>query len=388
MKPASSFALMSLTAVFASFGAGNVDGLVDRAGTPATDGWLVVNEDNDHFFKLGDEWQTKEGLERYLDIVLKGPVTHFFMCVNGQRTSYDSKTWEPIWAGLNDIARKDTATAPDGTHDRWAVNAKKFFDAGIDPYEVWTKRCREKGASPWISMRMNDVHYLAESNYFRNTTFCRTRRDLRRVPESRKGGTDFALDFAQKEVRDYTYAQFCEIAGRWDADGIEMDWMRDPHCLRPGRERADAHCLTEFMRAARRETKRISAARGRPLKLSVRLPRSPAKALALGFDIDVWLRDGLVDLVVGSSSYLPDPDLPVADWMRFCREHNPSVPFLPCLDCCELRDAAAFRALAARYRAGGAKGLYLFNAPYVGALDSDGRKHGEDTFAVICAKGL
>ena len=118
MKPASSFALMSLTVAFASFGAGNVDGIVDRARTPATDGWRAVNEDNDHFFKLGDEWQTKEGLERYLDIVLKGHVTHFFMCVNGQRTSYDSKTWEPIWAGIDEPARKDTATAPDGTRDR------------------------------------------------------------------------------------------------------------------------------------------------------------------------------------------------------------------------------------------------------------------------------
>lgn len=353
-----------------------------------TDGWLVVNEDNDHFFKLGDEWQTREGLERYLDIVLKGPVTHFFMCVNGQRTSYDSKTWEPIWAGLNDLARKDTATASDGTHDRWAVNAKKFFDVGVDPYEVWTKRCRTKGVSPWISMRMNDVHYLTSSNYFRNTTFCRTRRELRRVPESQNGGADFALDFSHKEVRDYTFAQFCEVAGKWDADGIELDWMRDPHCLKPGRERADAHYLTEFMRAARRETERISAVRGRPLRLSVRLPRSPTKAIELGFEVEVWLRECLVDLVVGSSSYLPDPDLPVAEWMRFCREHNPDVPFLPCLDCCELRDAAAFRALAARYRADGAKGLYLFNAPYVGALDSDGRKHGEDTFAIVCAEGL
>ena len=120
----------------------------------------------------------------------------------------------------------------------------------------------------------------------------------------------------------------------------------------------------------------------------MRLPRSPQKAIELGFEVGVWLREGLVDLVVGASSYLPDPDLPVADWMRFCREHNPSVPFLPCLDCCELRDAAAFRVLAARYRAGGAKGLYLFNAPYVGALDSDGRKHGEDTFAIICEEGL
>ena len=92
-----------------------------------TDGWLVVNEDNDHFFKLSDEWQSREGLLRYLDIVLKGPVTHFFMCVNGQRTSYDSKTWEPIWAGLNDLARPDTATAPDGVIEAVECPNHPFF---------------------------------------------------------------------------------------------------------------------------------------------------------------------------------------------------------------------------------------------------------------------
>ena len=50
---------------------------------------------------------TREGLVRYLDDVLQGPVTHFVMCVDGRRTSYDSKTWEPIWKGVDEPARVD-----------------------------------------------------------------------------------------------------------------------------------------------------------------------------------------------------------------------------------------------------------------------------------------
>ena len=61
------------------------------------------------------------------------------LCVNGQRTSYDSKTWEPIWKGMDEPARTDTATATDGTHDRWAVNAWELFKQGIDPYSVLRK---------------------------------------------------------------------------------------------------------------------------------------------------------------------------------------------------------------------------------------------------------
>ena len=107
------------------------------AASPAP--WFVVNEDNDHFFKCDSSLMTERGLSDYVDYICRGKVTHVFFCVNGQRTSYDSKTWEPIWAGMNEKARPDTATKPDGTQDRWAVNAKKLFDAGIDPYAVWIR---------------------------------------------------------------------------------------------------------------------------------------------------------------------------------------------------------------------------------------------------------
>ena len=119
---------------------------------------LVVNEDNDHFFKLDPSYMTREGLRDYVDHVARGHVTHFFMCVSGQRASFDSKTVEPIWEGIgepcgdgqvaNGKARRDH-----GQSGLWAVNAKMLFDMGIDPYEVWTARCREKGVSPWVDRK-------------------------------------------------------------------------------------------------------------------------------------------------------------------------------------------------------------------------------------------
>ena len=368
---------------------------IGNAATAEDPGWLfgdkvplVVNEDNDHFFKMPPSWMNREGLVRYLDDVLQGPVTHFVMCVNGQRTSYDSKTWEPIWKGIDEPARQDTATRPDGTHDRWAVNAKALFDQGVDPYAVWIQRCREKGVRPWVSIRMNDCHWASVSNYFRNATFCRTRRDLWRNPDATGDWFDYCLDFRNRDVQDYTFAQIAEMLERWDVDGIEIDWMRSPLQLRKGHERTDAHCLTEFMRRVREKVRGVSAQRGRNIRLIVRLPRSPSLAVKAGYDADVWLREGLVDAIIGSSVFWPDPELPVAEWLTYIKAHNASVRFLPSIDCFQLPDAAHFRGMADCYYKGGAKGLYLFNAPYCGKYDTDGRPHDEDSFGIVCREGL
>ena len=44
---------------------------------------LIVNEDNDHFFKQDKSLMTVEALEAYIDEYAKGHVTHFFMCPSG-----------------------------------------------------------------------------------------------------------------------------------------------------------------------------------------------------------------------------------------------------------------------------------------------------------------
>ena len=340
--------------------------------------WFVVNEDNDHFFKCDASLMTERGLSDYVDYICRGKVTHVFFCVNGQRTSYDSKTWEPIWAGLDDQARPDTATRADGTHDRWAVNCKALFDAGIDPYAVWIRRCRERGVSPWLSMRMNDSHGMNIPNYFRGTTFCRTRRDLWISPDG-KTRYDCCLDFAKKDVRDYTMAHFRELAERYEADGIEMDWMRMGRNFRLGHEKEDGHYLTEFMAEARKVLDEIGSRRGRRIALGVRTCRDPDLALEkMGMAVAEWVKAGLVDLVVPSSFWAADPDIAVDKWIKMVSAADPSVRVLPCIDFITLRKGREtamtpemYRFVADKFYLAGAKGVYLFNLPYLGKHATD-----------------
>lgn len=349
---------------------------------------LAFNEDNDHFFKLDAKQMTRDGLVAYADRVMQGPMTHFVMCVNGQRTSYDSKTWEPIWTNL-DTDEALLPTGPNGTRDRWAVNAKALFDQGIDPYAVWCECCRRKGVSPWISMRMNDIHWMSKTNFFRNTTFCKTHPEYWRDRNAdRDDWNAFQLDYTHPEVRDYAFAQFQEVASRWDCDGVEMDWMRSGYHFPRGKARENAHVLTDFMRRARAEINRVSEARGRKIGLAVRVPRSVEACRETGYDVETWLREDLVDVIVGSSYLNADFDIPVAEWLALVRRLNPRVKFLPCADSVahpaksgreREMTAANYRAIADRFIRGGAEGVYLFNLQYL---------NGNGAFDTVCREGL
>ncbi len=333
---------------------------------------FVVNEDNDHYFKYDSSRMTKECLEEYVDGFSGGYVTHFFMCPSGQRPSYNTKApnWEPIWAGLNEPNTEGK------TNDIWCVNAKKLFDKGIDPYHVWIRRCHRNGISPWFSIRMNDLHSAWITNYFRNTTFFKTRLDLRltqvTTPASQAKWSwgYFALDFAKKEVRDYTFGLIKEQIANYDIDGYEMDFMRFCHYFTAGEERRLAHHMTALVRAVRAHADEVGRKRGRPIKISVRVPYCPQAARDRGLFAVEWAKEGLVDWIVAAGGSL-DFEIPLHAWYEelggtqtvvlpgndFQSNSYPHAPFVQTTR--ELHYGWANAMYAA-----GAKGLYLFNIPY------------------------
>ena len=257
--------------------------------------WLVINEDNDRYFKRADlpgniEKTTAEACEQYLDTVLDGgKVTHFFMCVCGQRASYDSKAWEPIWKGLDGVE----VNGSPATNNLWCINAKKMSDAGIDPYAIWTRRCREKGVSPWISMRMNDVHFCHVTNYFRTESFWTDHPELHiKRPEQKPSWNEHAFNYKYAKVRRHAFAMVDEILDRWDADGIELDWLRFPNNLTLGKEEELSHVLTDFMREVRKHADAAAKRRGHPVRIATRIPTVYAVARHLGFDPETWAREG------------------------------------------------------------------------------------------------
>lgn len=326
---------------------------------------LIINEDNDHYFKQPAERMTEASLQAYIDQFAGTRVTHFFMCPNGQRTSYRSSVHEAIWDDVGGLPPTNV----------WCVNAKLLHDRGIDPYKVWIARCRERRISPWLTMRMNDVHFVTVTNYFRNTEYWRNHPDLWRVPHAKSGNwTDYAFDYSKPEVREHHLALVRELLDRYDPDGLELDWMRFCYHLTPGKEREQADILTAFTRQVRELTDAAAARRGHAIRLSARVPSHPDAAAGLGMDGVAWAKQGLVDLLVASPFFSSsDYDIPVDLWRVRLGAAAANVPVVPAIDngtaafpgATRLdNDLALYRGWAAALHRRGAESFYLFNTVY------------------------
>lgn len=343
------------------------------------DGIVIFNEDNDRFFIYNQE-MSEEALDSHIDNIAGGNITHYFMCPNGQRTSYDSKVHEPIWAPIDG---KEPA-------EKWAVNCKLLRDRNIDPYSVWIRACRKRGISPWISMRMNDVHFATTPNCFRNQKFWRERPDLWRVPQKTlptKGDwNDYAFNYKHKEVRDFQLALVKELFERYDFDGFELDWMRFGKHLTPGKETAEACYITEFIREVKKISDAYASRRGHKIGISARVHVTPEIALKNGLDCAEWAREKLVDIIVPSCMYISgDFDISVSDWRKYLGADAKHVAVIPSTDngftpSFKVKRRPITLALlygwATAMRSNGADSLYVFNAFYQRKIVEEVRQHG------------
>jgi len=143
--------------------------------------------------------------------------------------------------------------------------------------------------------------------------------DLWRKPEYfRKGHPGYyarGLDYAHSEVRDHYKALVVETLERYDIDGLELDFMREPYLFSKGEEQAGSKVLTQWLREIRQLVDQSAARRGHPMKVCVRVPYRPETTLALGLDAPTWAKEGLVDLVVVAPRWgTLHFDMPLGKW--------------------------------------------------------------------------
>lgn len=259
-------------------------------------------------FKIDGSHSKAELIAAFQELVdrhARAKVPYLFLNVCYQRTIYESAAWDSYW----DVEHPERQVA-DWPRRMWLAHR-----AGVDPIAVCVDRCRETGIAPWMSVRMNDTHYITDST--KSSTF------WQQHPELRRDRANDGYDFAHKKVRDYYLALVEELFQRYDCDGVELDWMRFPYHFRRGHEDAGRKHLNEFMRRAKQLAVKATEKRGHPVKISARIPAVPEAALALGMDGVTWVREGLVDVLVLSGTWRPtDTDIPIEKW----REQIGSVP--------------------------------------------------------------
>ena len=320
---------------------------------------LVFNEDDSHMLRKMPAAKYAE----YFDSVCRGAVTHFFMCPNAMRSNIPSQSLEPVWKALEEPWKKPG----------WAPTAKWLNDNGIDPYAIWSGRAREKGVSPWLTMRMNDIHSPTDPSFCSLSTTWRTMPETRRVPGYTGGDWHkYAFDYAHEIVRKEHIGYIRELLEKYDVDGLELDWMRFPYHLAPGREKEDAHYLTEVVREARKAADKASKRLGHPVKIGCRVTTAYGAALALGTDPVLWAKEGLIDwLVVCNFFGTVDFNMDYADWKKRIQAVNPAVTIVPGLDSGVVKDYGGsgrqlltleeYRGWLDAQYSQGAPGVYLFN---------------------------
>ena len=338
---------------------------------------IALNEDDGHFFSTrAGQTPTTALVDAWADQYANTRVSHLMLCPNCMRTSYASRVWDPIWRGydpqgpedqplLASLSPADRVFAHKWIHTAWALD-----QAGIDVYARWITRARAHGISPWLSMRMNDVHHVGDERAYIHSEFWREHPEFRRVPYHFREWTDRAFDYGQASVREYHFRLIEELAERYDFDGLELDWMRFGFHFRPGHEGEGANLLTAFTGRVRRLLTGWEKKRGHRIRLGARVPSRPQTALGLGMDAVTWARKGLIDwLVITPFWATTETDMPVEIWrallqgtgVELCAGLEILLRPFPASPLFQTNSLSTVRGAALSLLHRGADRLYLFN---------------------------
>ena len=174
-------------------------------------------------------------------------------------------------------------------------NMQSLIAKDLDPLQVLIDRAHEKGMEFFSSLRlgayggMNPEHNVAE------------------------GGRGFV----HTEVRDHQHAIIEELATRYDAEGIELDFAASPggcpFCLNPDEAPEHASLMTDFVRDA---SATVRGRPGQPGLLGARVYPTVELNQRAGLDVETWLAKGYVDFVVpmAYSCFVLDAQMPI-DWI-------------------------------------------------------------------------
>ena len=183
-----------------------------------------------------------------------------------------------------------------------------LHEMGCDYPQRMIERARRNRIGAWISLRMNDGHHPKLPDHPGHSTIWKSNPQWHLT-------SGYGLDYEQPEVRNHLQKLIGEVCGRYDIDGLELDFQRFWLYFRPGREHQGTKLMLEFMKQARSATRKAERRLGHPVKLAVRVPGNPWTARRHGLDAVAWGRAGLVDLIVaGSFWFSTNSDIPVETW--------------------------------------------------------------------------
>ena len=245
------------------------------------------------------------------------------------------------------------------TQNRWfpAMKAPPEIDRMTRAY---LQAAKKNGMEIFASIRMNDIHdaWMPRLTYplkmARPDLLLGNTKDHAQDAVMRAFWSGF--DYAKEEVRRHFLEFIRTYCRQYDYDGLELDYFRHPLFFKLGEAQQNLDTMTAFVRKVRRILREIGQERGRPYLLAIRVPDTPAMARRTGLDVEQWMKEGLLDLLIVGGGYMPYAGR-LESFIDLA--HRYGLPAYPCIN--HFREPLAMRSLASNFWTLGADGIYLFN---------------------------
>ena len=117
-----------------------------------------------------------------------------------------------------------------------------------------------------------------------------------------------AMNYALDQVRQYIYGMAEELVKGYDLDILELDFIRFAFYFRQAEAYAQRHVMTSFVRQIKKLCNDSGKQRGRPVRLSARVPDTIELGLRSGIDTAEWLSQGLLDMITIGGGYRQKAD--------------------------------------------------------------------------------
>ena len=176
-------------------------------------------------------------------------------------------------------------------------------------------------------------------------------------------GFEYCYDFSLESVRADKLAMVREVLEDYRADGIELDFMFFASYFKQREVEKNIPLMNRFVSQVRELADEVGRKRNRPVTVSARVFHRKDENLKLGLDVEAWLRQGNLDLVVGQvPDQLFEPAVDVG-WLVEASGRRAGVYVRPPLRVYDERTPRPtiemYRALGQSLRSQGATGLYL-----------------------------
>lgn len=303
-------------------------GAAVRADQPLPDFGLMYNNDGDVMFQFGHPATNTQILNNKLEALRDTPIKTFSWCVGTDILHYPSQvgsTWG--WR-----------TTPYDDTPEWSFRVhygRQFVQQDYDPIMAVAQKIKSMPGGRFFipSYRMNDDHFVVDpQNYPMTGQFWLQNQD-KTLGASPVAGYDYSnlLNYKYQAVRDYRMAIINESIDRYAGimDGYELDFNRVQVLFGPGEAGANKQFVTQMVQQVRAKLDQVAQQQGRPQYLMVRVPPAMHNNVWAGLEVDQWIQQGIVDVVIPSVLQTMSHDVPMADFTGVVNASGKNVKVVP-----------------------------------------------------------